>query len=64
MEEKIFKLIYGGAVILGGSLANIWAFTANRFHLYEIMLITFGGMLAGFGLGAMCHGMAMLLKKK
>ena len=60
---KPLKLLYGGTTVLCGSIAGIWAFTANRFQISESMMIVIGGMIAGIGLGMICHAMSVLLKR-
>lgn len=57
------KLLYGGAIVLCGSITGIWAFTANRFQISESMMIVIGGMITGIGLGMICHAMSVLSKK-
>ncbi len=61
-REKAIKLLYGGAMILGGSIAGIWSFTANRFTMSECIWIILGGMIAGLGLGCILHAMSVLIK--
>lgn len=62
-KEKGLKLLYSGAIVLGGATAGIWAFTANRFLMSESVMIMIGGMIAGIGLGMVCHAMSVLVKR-
>lgn len=62
-EKVLIKLLYGGSIILGGSVTGIWAFTANRFLTSECISIILGGMLAGIGFGLICHAVTALLRK-
>lgn len=62
-NKKTLRLLYRGSIILGGSVAGIWAFTANRFLISECMFVILGGMIAGIGIGLICHAVTTLLKK-
>ncbi len=62
-RKETVRLLYIGSIILCGALAGIWAFTANRFQISESIMIVFGGMIAGIGLGAICHAITSLLRK-
>lgn len=62
-RRQAVRLLYIGCMILCGALAGIWAFTANRFQISESIMIIIGGMVAGSGLGAICHAMISLLRK-
>lgn len=62
-NEKALKLLYGGAAVFGGAIAGMWAFTANRFQTSEIVMIIIGGIIAGIGLGMICHAMSVLVKR-
>lgn len=57
-NDMIFKnknenndYIYLGTMVVCGSIAGIWTFTANRFKLSEIILIIIGGVAIGYGIG-------------
>lgn len=63
-NKKTLKLLYGGAMVLCGAIAGIWAFTANRFQISESIMIVAGGITAGIGLGMICHAMSVLIKKE
>lgn len=52
--------IYLGSMLIGGSMAGIWAFTANRFTHREMFLIIVGGVALGYGIGLVIDG---VLKK-
>lgn len=41
--------------VICGSAAGIWSFSANRFRIDEILLITFLGIIIGCCLGVLCH---------
>lgn len=62
-NKKALKLLYGGSSVFCGAIAGIWAFTANRFQISESLLVVIGGMIAGIGLGMVCHGMSVLVKR-
>lgn len=66
-NDMIFKdkneknnYIYLGIMVVCGSIAGIWTFTANRFKLIEIVLIIIGGVAIGYGIGLIIDG---VLKK-
>ena len=66
-NDMIFKdkngknnYIYLGTMIVCGSIAGIWTFTANRFKLNEIVLIIICGVAIGYGIGLIIDG---VLKK-
>lgn len=66
-KEKTVKAvyaIYGGFVVLCGSAAGVWAFTANRFNFHERQMIILGGVMIGLGLGAVCHGVIKYMDKR
>ena len=62
-NEKALKLLYGGATILGGAIAGMWTFTANRFQTSESVMIIIRGIIAGIGFGMICHAMSVLVKR-
>lgn len=49
------KNIYIGLAVIGGSIAGVWSFAANRFRRDEIILLIVVGMLVGVCLGVVCH---------
>lgn len=55
-----YNYIYLGSMIVCGSIAGIWAFTANRFTYREMNLIIVGGLAIGYGIGLVVNG---VLKK-
>jgi len=59
-DNSKFNYIYLGSTIVCGSIAGIWAFTANRFKLSEMALIIIGGIAIGYGIGLIING---VLKK-
>ena len=62
-DKNILSLLYGGSAIFGGSIATIWAFTANRFQVSECLLIIIGGIVAGIGFGLVCYALITLINK-
>lgn len=58
------KSIYYGCAILFGAIGFIWAYTANRFHVYEYFFIAFLFAIAGFGFGSIIHAIIKLIKEK
>lgn len=62
-DKSTLSLLYGGSAIFGGSIAAIWAFTANRFQVFECLWITIGGILAGIGFGLVCYALIALINK-
>lgn len=66
-KEKAAKAvyaIYGGFAVFCGSAAGVWAFTANRFNFHESQMIILGGVMIGFGLGAVCHGVLKYIDRR
>lgn len=61
---KALKSIYIGLTILCGSMAGIWSFSANRFRIDEILLISGVGVIVGVCLGVVCHGILKYLRTK
>ena len=64
LNLEALKSIYYGCAILFGAIGFIWAFTANRFHVYEYFFIALVFGLAGFGFGSIIHGIIKLIKEK
>ena len=62
-NEKI-NYIYLGSTIVCGSIAGIWAFTANRFNFSEMALIIIGGVAIGYGIGLVINGVLKKLEWK
>lgn len=60
-NNKKCNYIHLGLMIICGSIAGIWSFTANRFTYREMTLIIVGGAAIGYGLGLVING---ILKKK
>ena len=56
--------IYLGSTIVCGSIAGIWAFTANRFNFSEMALIIIGGVAIGYGIGLVINGVLKKLEWK
>ncbi|MBO5121165.1 MAG: helix-turn-helix transcriptional regulator [Bacilli bacterium] len=59
-----YNYIYLGSMIVCGSIAGIWAFTANRFKLSEMALIIIGGVAIGYGIGLVVNGVLKKLEWK
>lgn len=62
-NEKI-NYISSGSMIVCGTIAGIWAFTANRFNLHEIILIIIGGIAIGYGINLVINGVLKKLECK
>ena len=58
------KNIYRGFVVLCGTIAGVWSFSANMFRYIEIFWIIIAGMVIGGCLGVICHGILKYLKNK
>ena len=59
-----YNYIYIGSTMICGSIAGIWAFTANRFNFSEIALIIIGGVAIGYGIGLVINGVLKKLEWK
>lgn len=55
-DNNKFNYIYLGPVLVGGSIAGIWAFAANRFRYIEMLFIMIGGIIIGYGIGLIING--------
>lgn len=55
-NERYVKNIYAGFTVLGGTAMGIWSFCANRFRYDEMGVIIVLGLISGFALGKICHG--------
>ena len=51
-------------MIVCGTIAGIWSFTANRFNLHEIVLIIIGGIAIGYGINLVINGVLKKLECK
>ena len=70
-NDMIFKdsnektnYISSGSMIVCGTIAGIWSFTANRFNLHEIVLIIIGGIAIGYGINLVISGVLKKLECK
>ncbi len=54
-NTKAKKKIYISLAFLFGTIAGIWAFSANRFRYDEMLLIVAGGMTIGLCLATLCQ---------
>lgn len=70
-NDMIFKdsnektnYISSGSMIVCGTIAGIWSFTANRFNLHEIVLIIIGGIAIGYGINLVINGVLKKLECK
>ena len=59
-----YNYIYIGSTMICGSIAGIWAFTANRFKFSEMALIIIGGVAIGYGIGLVINGVLKKLEWK
>ena len=59
-----YNYIYLGSTIVCGSIAGIWAFTANRFNFSEMALVIVGGIAIGYGIGLVINGVLKKLEWK
>ena len=59
-----YNYIYIGSTMICGSIAGIWAFTANRFNFSEMALIIIGGVAIGYGIGLVINGILKKLEWK
>ena len=59
-----YNYIYIGSTMICGSIAGIWAFTANRFNFSEMALIIIGGVAIGYGIGLVINGVLKKLEWK
>ena len=62
-KKSAVHLLYEGSAVLGGTLAGLWAFTANRFQISESVMIVFWGMVAGASFATICYAIIRLLKE-
>ena len=56
--------ISSDSMIVCGTIAGIWSFTANRFNLHEIVLIIIGGIAIGYGINLVINGVLKKLECK
>lgn len=70
-NDMIFKdsnektnYISSGSMIVCGTIAGIWSFTANRLNLHEIVLIIIGGIAIGYGINLVINGVLKKLECK
>lgn len=64
MEIEKTNYISSGSMIVCGTIAGIWSFTANRFNLHEIVLIIIGGIAIGYGINLVINGVLKKLECK
>lgn len=58
------KKIYIGCILLCGSFAGIWSFSANRFRYVEMILIIGVGMMIGLCFAVIGHNILKYLKSR
>lgn len=63
-SNKKTNYISSGSMIVCGTIAGIWSFTANRFNLHEIVLIIIGGIAIGYGINSFINGVLKKLECK
>lgn len=56
INNKKINYIYLGTMIIGGSIAGIYGFCANRFRYDEILYIILCGNAVGYGIGLVING--------
>lgn len=61
-QIKAIKGVYIGFMLLGGVIAGVWSFAANRFRYEEMGLIAGAGMLMGVCIALICHNILKYLK--
>ena len=54
-KTKARRKIYTGLAFICGTIAGIWAFSANRFRYDEMLMIVAGGMTIGLFLASVCQ---------
>ncbi|MBD5453416.1 MAG: helix-turn-helix transcriptional regulator [Lachnospiraceae bacterium] len=54
-DKKRRIKIYTGLAFICGTIAGIWAFSANRFRYDEILMIVAAGMTIGLFLASVCQ---------
>ena len=54
-KTKARGKIYTGLTFICGTIAGIWAFSANRFRYDEMLMIVAGGMTIGLLLASVCQ---------
>ncbi len=62
-KKTIYSLYLGFAVVFG-TIAGIWAFTANRFHVYECFLIMVAGAAIGCAIALIIQTILNFIRKK
>ncbi len=63
-EETIdWKKFYYSFAIICGSIAGVWAFSANRFRYIEMLEIAIIGTIVGYCLGVVCHNILRYMKR-
>lgn len=63
VDTNKLTAIHIGAMIIGGVIAGIWSFGANRFRNIEILFITIGGVAIGYGIGMIINGILKRIEK-
>jgi len=63
-KSEKYNYIYLGTMVVCGSIAGIWAFTANRFNFSEMALVIVGGIAIGYGIGLVINGVLKKLEWK
>ena len=54
-KTKARRKIYTGLAFISGTIAGIWAFSANRFRYDEMLMIIAAGMIIGLFLASVCQ---------
>ena len=62
-KKTIYSLYLGFAVVFG-TIAGIWSFTANRFHVYECFFIMVAGAAIGYAIALIIQTILNCIRKK
>ena len=63
-KNSRYNHIFIGSMLIGGSIASIWSFTANRFRYSEMLFIIMGGIILGYGIGLVINEIVKRLEYK
>lgn len=62
-KKTIYSMYLGFAVVFG-TIAGIWSFTANRFHVYECFFIMVAGAAIGCAIALIIQTILNFIRKK
>ena len=63
-NTKVIVKMYIAFAFLCGTIAGVWSFSANRFRVDEMLLITGAGMIIGLCLAAICKNIMKYSKNR